>query len=222
MSNPEKIRRISIWSGKLRLAHGGLAISVTGLLITGLLIQYTPSIATQASSIHDFLAAFLIASLALRVWLLFTDKTTANWRALLPRSAQIKAMGEMIKFYLTFGKYQLPRWHAHNPLWMPLYAALWLILINMIVSGLMMENRPLLFSTIYLPNLHQAGATLIFGFTIAHIVTSIVHDVKGSGSDISGILNGYRVFIFDDSINQSTEPKPQKIQFYSPTKPDKK
>ena len=217
MSNPEKIRRISIWSGKLRLAHGGLAISVTGFLITGLLIQ----IANQASGIHDFLSAFLIASLALRVWLLFTDKTTANWRALLPRSAQIKAMGEMIKFYLTFGKYKLPRWHAHNPLWMPLYAALFLILVAMIVSGLMMETRPLLFSTIYLPNLHHAGAALILGFTIAHIVASIFHDVKISSSDISGILNGHRIFIFDESTDQSAEPKPQKIQFYSPTKQDK-
>jgi Ni/Fe-hydrogenase 1 B-type cytochrome subunit len=220
MSNPEKTRRVSIWSGKLRLAHGGLAISVAGLLVTGLLIQYAPSIANQASSIHDFLSAFLIASLALRIWLLFTDKTTANWRALLPRSSQLKAMGEMIKFYLTFGKYKLPRWHAHNPFWIPVYAAVFLVLIIMIISGFMMEKQPLLFSTIYLPDVHRGAALLLLGFTIAHVITSILHDVKGSGSDISAILNGYRIFILEDNEAQSTEPQPQKIQFYSPKKPD--
>ena len=191
----ETIRRVLVWPGQLRLAHGLIALPTLALIATGLLIRHTPSVADAASRLHGMMAALLTAGLLLRVWLLFTDKTSGQWRALIPGRGQIDAMLDMLKFYISFGRSPLPAWHAHNPFWMPFYAMVLLLLTLMALSGYLMPSHPLVFSLIYLPALHRGVATLILIFTAAHFVASLLHDLKGEGSDISGIINGYRIFI---------------------------
>ncbi len=202
----ETIRRVLVWPAQLRLAHGLIALSTLALIATGLLIEYTPSVADAASHVHGMMAALLTAGLMLRIWVLFTDKTSGQWRALTLQRSQIQAMLEMLKFYVSFGRSRLPAWHAHNPFWIPFYAIVLLLLALMVLSGYLMPSHPLAFSLIYLPSLHRGVATLILIFTAAHFVASILHDLRGEGSDISGVINGYRIFILRQEKPEQAAP----------------
>ena len=208
------IQRILVWPGKLRLAHGLIAFGTLGLIATGFLIRHAPSVAEAASRYHGMLAALLTAGLLIRIWLLFTDETTANWQALSPNRIQTSALLDMLRFYLSFGRSPLPAWYAHNPLWIPLYGITLLLLTILILTGYLMPSQPLLFTRIYLPDLHRATANLILIFTAAHIVASILHDLKGSGSDLSGIVNGHRIFLIEKKPAQPIST----VKFFTPDK----
>jgi Ni/Fe-hydrogenase 1 B-type cytochrome subunit len=47
----------------------------------------------------------------------------------------------------------------------------------------------------YLPSVHEFLASIILGFTVLHLVTVVLHDFKGTASDISAMINGYKVFV---------------------------
>jgi Ni/Fe-hydrogenase 1 B-type cytochrome subunit len=82
---------------------------------------------------------------------------------------------------------------AHNPLWVPLYALLYLFLVVMAVTGLFMEEHPLV-AGVYLPSLHRHFAAIIAGITALHIITVVLQDVRGKRGDVSAMLNGYKLF----------------------------
>jgi len=45
-----------------------------------------------------------------------------------------------------------------------------------------------------MPELHSILATIILYFTLTHIAFVLLHDIKGSGAQISAMLNGYKYF----------------------------
>ncbi len=207
----EKIQRILVWSGLLRLAHWSIALSVLLLWATGWLVHNAPLVAARASDVHDFCSVILMVGLGLRLWLLFFGSGSSHWQQMIPQPRDKTRVLEMLRFYLTLGKSPLPGWHAHNPFWAPIYLLLLTILFLQILTGLFMEPVPLVWG-FYLPDVHAWLATAIFLFFIAHIVAVVLDDLKGSGSDISAMINGYRIFVVD----KPEQAGPQEVQFITP------
>ncbi len=186
-------QRVSVWSQWMRLAHWSIALSVLTLIATGWLVGNAPSVAAGAADLHGYAASVLMAGLVLRIWLLFADRGVGGWEALVPARANLPAMKQMLMFYLTFGKMPLPNWYGHNPLWVPLYALLYLFLLVMAMTGLFMQEHPL-FAGLYLPSIHTAFAKIITALTVFHLLTVVLQDIRGKRGDVSAMLNGYKLF----------------------------
>ncbi len=192
----DQIQRRLVWSGWLRLAHWCMAFSVLILLATGWLLEYTVGVSDAALDYHYISGAILAMSLLLRLGLLLFDKGTGQWRALLPRRSHLKIMGETLRFYLSFAKMPLPKWYAHNPLWAPVYAVTFIVLSALVLSGFFMTNHPVI-AGFYLPGIHSFWTPFIWFFVILHLVSVFLHDLKGTGSDSSAMISGYRIFVIE-------------------------
>ncbi len=193
-NNISNIQRILIWSSWLRLAHWLIAVAVLLLAVTGWLIETSPGVANAASDYHYLLATLLIAGLLLRVELLFFGKDAGHWQKLLPEAKERPAYKEMFFFYLSFGKMSLPKWYAHNPLWKLAYLFVFIILLLQILTGMSRNEHPIVLG-FYLPGVHEFLASIILGFTVLHIIAVIFHDLKGTASDISAMINGHKIFV---------------------------
>lgn len=188
----ETLHRREIWSKWLRLSHWTLALSTLALMATGWLIHHTPSVAQAAADWHYIAGSIFTLGLALRIWVLFSDKRMGHWRFLLP-DLEPKKMLQMLKFYLSFGKAILPRWYAHNPLWLPIYLVLLLLMVLAAFTGQMQGSHPIVFG-VYLPTLHAGIATVISLFVLGHVIAVFMHDLKGGSDDVSAMINGKRLF----------------------------
>lgn len=200
------IQRILIWSGWLRLAHWLIALSTLGLLLTGWLLSAIPSLEIAASDFHYMLAPFFSLGVGIRITLLFIDKKNAGLGSLTPE-IRLQPMATMLRFYLSLGRLPLPRWYAHNPLWAPVYLAILFLLILQAASGYLQVSMPMI-AGIYVPGLHRLIAMIVALFTIAHIVTVILHDLKGTASDISAMINGYKIFVVERKDDTTIDTTP--------------
>ena len=181
----------------MRLAHWLIALSVIVLMATGWLLKLAPGVAESASDYHDLASIGLTLGLVLRVWLLFFGKGPAHWKALLPVRADLPRIGMTLRFYATMGKSPQPKWYAHNPLWAPVYLLVLVVLVLQTLTGLLMEAWPVLWG-FYLPSVHAFWAPVILGFSCLHIIAVVLHDAKGTTSDVSAMINGHRIFIPED------------------------
>jgi len=188
----ETLHRREIWSQWLRLSHWTLALSTFVLMATGWLVHHTPSVAQAASDWHYIAGSIFTLGLALRIWVLFSDKLMGRWRFLLA-DLELKKMLQMLKFYLSFGNSTLPRWYAHNPLWVPVYLVLLVLMVLVAVTGHLQGTYPVVFG-MYLPSVHASIATLISLFVLGHIIAVFMHDLKGGSDDVSAMINGKRLF----------------------------
>lgn len=189
----EQIRRVAVWSGRLRLIHGILAGSTLVLLASGWLIAHAPGLAASALEIHYLGAGALVFALALRLLVGVAGQGAERFALMLPRLSEAAAIRESLWFYLSLGRARLPNWYAHNPLWKPLYLLLLLVLILAVASGWLMPDLPLL-GRLYLPGLHRWLADLVAILTLAHLFSVVLQDVKGRNADISAMLSGNRYF----------------------------
>jgi Ni/Fe-hydrogenase 1 B-type cytochrome subunit len=199
----EQVQRIRVWPGMLRTVHWALALAVSLLLLSGWLMG-------SGMVLNDRLYQFLLeqvhlpaghvlgVALAIRGWYLVADDRVGGWRSLLPRMTQLQGMLAVLRFYASLGRGALPGYYAHNPLWAPLYLLLLLLLLLQLLSGLMLEFTSLrgLFGLSSVPLLHwHQGLLPVLAFlTVAHVVSAFLHDLRGNGSDVSGMINGHRTF----------------------------
>jgi Ni/Fe-hydrogenase 1 B-type cytochrome subunit len=208
--NSSRIQRTLVWSGWMRLAHWLVALSVIALVASGWLVKLAPSVADSAGDYHDLAGIGLTLGLILRAWLLFFGTGSAHWKALIPVRTDIDKMGMMLRFYVTMGKSPQPKWYAHNPLWAPIYLLVLIILVVQALTGLLMEAHPVIWG-IYLPSVHDFWATVILVFACLHVIAVVLHDAKGTASDVSAMINGHRIFIVEDADTM----QPQDIQTIS-------
>ena len=201
-------QRVSVWSQWMRLAHWSIALSILTLIATGWLVGHAPSVAAGAADLHGYAASVLMAGLVLRIWLLFADRGVGGWEALVPARANLPAMKQMLLFYFTLGKAPLPAWYGQNPLWVPIYALLYLFLLVMALTGLFMQDHPL-FAGLYLPSIHVAFSNIITALTVFHLLTVVLQDIKGKRADVSAMLNGYKLF-------ETQKPDPSGFMKQSP------
>ena len=188
----ETLHRREIWSKWLRLSHWTLALSTLALMATGWLVHHTPSVAQAAADWHYIAGSVFTIALALRIWVLFSDKLMGHWRFLLA-DLEPKKMLQMLKFYLSFGRSTLPRWYAHNPFWLPIYLILFVLMVLVAFTGHLQGAYPVI-AGIYLPSLHAGIATLISLFVLGHVIAVFMHDLKGGSDDVSAMINGKRLF----------------------------
>lgn len=171
-----------------------MAVAVVGLLVTGWLQQHVMKYFQIALDYHYIFAYALTLTLGLRLYLLVsTPATAANWRDLVPNRHSVKQAIAMLRFYLSFGRTSLPHWYAHSPLWAPVYIFLFLLMLIQILSGFLIgAGYHTLFINLY--TLHHTASTGIAIFTLLHIISVFLHDLKAGTSDVSAMIHGYRIF----------------------------
>jgi Ni/Fe-hydrogenase 1 B-type cytochrome subunit len=189
----ETIRYVLVWSGWVRLTHGLIAAGVLFLLVSAWALQQGVVDPEFWRDWHMIVGQLVLVAVVGRVILLFLLPGTANWRAFLPDKAQWAGMKQMALFYLSFARFPLPNWYGHTPFWRVIYPLFWLVLLVCAVTGLF-YNAPYQFLGMSMFGLHGGLASLILGFTVAHVVAVVLHDLKGKGASISGMINGYRYF----------------------------
>ncbi len=223
----ENIRYVLVWSTWLRLSHW--------LIAAGTLFQITSAWALKHGSAdytfwldwHLITGQVVLMALVLRL-VLFFFPGSSHWRTFIPEQVQRRAMLQMIKFYLSFARFPLPNWYAHNPLWLPLYPIMYLLLAATAASGLLYDSSHL-FMRYSVHELHRILASWITVFILFHVISVVLHELKGKGAFISAMINGYRYFHSTDrdddiarlSQNNKTGKKSVSISVDSITKQSK-
>lgn len=202
----EQLQRKRIWGGWLRFSHLAIGLSTLFLLMTGGLIEHAPSLANAAVDFHYYAASVLIFGLIIRFVLAFRGDQVERIHSLIPSEHELTVMKDMLVFYISLGRTPIPRWYAHNPLWKPVYLALYLLLVVMVFTGWVMPDTPLMLG-FYLPSLHGAIAGIILWTTVAHIVAVVLHDYRGIGADVSSVVNGHRLFTVEKKSPVELEVK---------------
>lgn len=188
------VSHVLVWSRWLRLAHWTLAISTLGLITTGWLMSEETLHTETARELHYILGGLLIPALLLRLYLLFFGKGTDHLSDCEPNRHRLIQAGHVIRFYLTLGKAPLPKWYSHNPLWGPIYIAVFFILALTTVSGLLLLNDGYLLGSISMLGLHRLCYLFVLIFTLLHLPAVFFHDLSSKNDDISAMVNGFRVF----------------------------
>jgi Ni/Fe-hydrogenase 1 B-type cytochrome subunit len=199
----ETVRREAVWSGRLRALHWTLALATLLLLASGWLLsqEFTP-LTANLRSVHVGAGVLLSLALTGRLMLLVFGRGAEHLRDFRPSPA---GMLGMLRFYVTAGRAPLPAYYAHNPLWAPLYLLLFATLALQAASGLTWlytgAADPEYFQALpwlmgwTLSEWHLGGYRIIAAFTLAHILAVFWHDWKGTGAEISALLNGHKIFI---------------------------
>ncbi|MES9969478.1 MAG: cytochrome b/b6 domain-containing protein [Candidatus Thiodiazotropha sp.] len=188
------VTRILVWSNRLRLAHWILGLSTMGLLVTGWLMNNTPLLAQNAAEIHFMLGGLFLPALLLRLYLLLFGTGSEHLDSCEPNLHRLSQGWLVVKFYLTLGKAPLPKWYSHNPLWGPIYLAALFFMLLSGISGLILLKEISMLGSLSLFDLHHLCYLVIAWFTLLHILSVFSHDLGGTGSDISGMVNGHRIF----------------------------
>ncbi len=203
-----QIRRELVWPKALRLCHWSLALATVVLLLTGWLIVWAPERGERVDEIHFVAAAVLLAALAARLGLLFLGRGVASLKVLLPNRHRLKQGLGVLQSYLTLGRLPLPRWHAHNPLWAPLYLVLFTVLAIQVVTGLLLLQDVTIIGGASVRTLHHWGWLFLLTFSLLHLVAVFFHDAKGTTAEISGMVNGHRFLTLEPvRLDEVTDTK---------------
>ena len=200
------IKRVLVWSGWLRISHASIGFAVLLLLFTGWLIAESPSLAESALDLHYLASSFLIFGLVVRIVLMFAGVEHERLPGLFPASSELYAMARTLRFYISLGKAPMPGWYAQNPLWKPVYLVIYLALIVLVITGAAMPEVSLMLG-FYLPSVHTFWAQFVFWFTVLHTGSVVMHDYKNKTTDISAMVNGYRLFLVDSNRAGSVAEK---------------
>lgn len=177
-----------------------IGFATLALLFSGWLIAESPSLLQPALFQHNVAAGFLVFGLVVRVVVFVTGSEHERLFSLFPAGSELAAMGQTIKFYIRLGRSSMPGWYAQNPLWKPVYLVIYLALAMLAMTGVLMPDASILLG-FYLPSVHVFWAQVIFWFTMLHIASVIMHDYRNKTTDISAMVNGYRLFIVENRKN---------------------
>jgi len=200
----ENIKYILVWSGWLRLSHWAIALGVLFQIASSWAIKKDYANYDFWYDWHIMVGQVMLIVIFLRIILLFTDGAS-NWRSFFDYKSQLNAIIQMVKFYLSFARLPLPNWYAHNPLWKPVYLFIIVVLLACVITG-MIYNSDFTLLRYSSAELHAALATIIIVFSVAHVITAFLHDLKGKGAFISAMINGHRYFHYS-SNNKDGETK---------------
>lgn len=181
----DEIRRTKVWSGAVRLVHWVLVLAVLFLVATGWLLgQMLVVHESELAAAHVNTGYVVLAALGVRGYLLLIGRQAERWRAFIPDALGIRAMGAMLRFYLSWGRSPLPAYYAHNPLWAPVYLLFYVVLTLQAATGILS-----------LTAWHGLGYRVISAFVVLHILAAFLHDWKGTGSEVSAMISGYKIFV---------------------------
>lgn len=190
---PEIITSVVIWSSRLRWVHAVMGLSVLLLILTGELSQSEGSMAMSARGLHYLAAYAFVASFICRGYLLFAGKKSEHVSDCLPQINRSKVISQHLRFYLSLGKSELSGWYAHNPFWGPIYLAVFVLSLFLILTGFAIGHI-YMGAGISLSGLHSFAADLMLIFVGLHLFAVILHDIKAENTGISAMLSGRRYF----------------------------
>ena len=194
---PVEIKRLPVWGGWLRLSHWTMAGAIFVLMFSGWLLHRAPELASWILDAHYYASALLLAGFMVRIYLLFFGKGSDLLASCSLDQHKFKQALAVLGSYMTLCKMPLPKWYAHNPLWGPLYLIFFVLIAIQIVSGLLLMNHITLIGDTSVRGLHLFGFQLTLGFSLLHILAVFVHDLKGTGSDVSAMISGQLIFLVE-------------------------
>ena len=197
-----KYRRVLVWSGWLRLSHAAIVFAVPVLLLTGWLLAQSPSLAETALDVHYLASSLLVFGCLIRIVLLFAGREHERLQALIPATGELPAMAGTLRFYISMGRSPAHGWYAQNPLWKPVYLLMYLALILLVATGMAMPENDVVFG-FYLPSVHLFWAQLLLWLVVFHIASVLLHDYRRGTTDISAMVNGYRLFLLEDNKGET-------------------
>ncbi len=201
------ITRVLIWSGWFRLSHLFIGGSVLVLLATGCLISHSPFNALSVYDLHHYASGFLVMGLLIRIALMVKGQPHERFGNLIPKPSEFRGIGEMLRFYLLFGKAPLPKWYAQNPLWKLIYLTFYVILGLQVMTGLVISDNTYLLG-FYLPSVHLFWSDTLLAFSAAHIISIVWLEYKGRNNDISAMVHGEKTFITESPRHSSKADSP--------------
>ncbi|MES9940925.1 MAG: cytochrome b/b6 domain-containing protein [Candidatus Thiodiazotropha sp. 6PLUC2] len=199
------VTRVLIWSHWLRVSHWLIAFPTLGLLATGFLLNNQLLSSTDLHEIHYILSAILLPGLLIRLFLLFFGKGTEHISDCEPNLHRISQALQVVKFYLTLGKSPLPKWFSHNPLWGPIYLLFFFFLTLSVISGFTLLNELPSILGMSMTDLHQITYQIIAWYSLLHVIAVFTHDLGSSNADISGMINGHRIFEIKEAEKQTAQ-----------------
>jgi Ni/Fe-hydrogenase 1 B-type cytochrome subunit len=149
----------------------------------------------QLLAVHISAGAILAVALITRVYLLLFGAGAECWQDCTPRGPQLRAAHGVLLFYLSAGRRELPPYYAHNPLWGTAYLFLFLVLALQVASGTMLSMGSPPPDGYPIVALHRIGYVFLVLVSLLHIATVFLHDLKGTGSEISAMVSGSKIFI---------------------------
>jgi Ni/Fe-hydrogenase 1 B-type cytochrome subunit len=198
-----QVVRVAVWPAILRVVHWVSALALVVLLVTGWLMQSGLVLNDRLydvllDDLHLPAGHVLGLAIAVRLYLLLVDRGVTGHSALLPGKGSWQGIKQGLVFYTSFTRTTPPRYYAHHPVWAPVYLVWWLLLLAQLVTGLLLEFARLrgtfgLSSDVVL-GWHLAPFAWLVMFTVLHVVSVFLNDLKGDGSDASGMINGHRTF----------------------------
>jgi len=206
-----EIRRVLIWSGWLRVSHWSIALSTLVLLFSGWLIGNSPMQADIALEYHYLAVSVLVFGLVLRMAIFFKGKNHERLGALFPEASELRVIRQTLVFYLSLGRQPMPNWYAHNPLWKIIYVFWYLALLLLLGSGALMADDAVVLG-FYLPSVHGFWAAIVFWFTILHLISLFAHDYYAKSTDMSAMINGYRLFEVESQAKGDLKGTPVVLQ----------
>lgn len=174
-----------------------MACAIFVLMFSGWLQMRAPELAGWILDAHYYASTLLITALVIRIYLLFFGRGSDLLESCSLDRHKFKQALAVLSSYMTLGKIPLPKWYAHNPLWGPLYLLFFLLMGIQIISGLLLMNQITLLGDFSIRSLHVFGFQLTLGFSLLHILAVFVHDLKGTGSDVSAMISGQRIFVVE-------------------------
>ncbi len=190
----EDIRYVPVWSGWVRLTHWLMAAGWLFQVASAWVLRYGGAVDMDFwRDWHMICGQLLLVAVMGRIILMFILPGSAAWRAFLPDAATRDGVKQMLRFYLSFARTPLPNWYAHNPLWKLLYPIVFLLLLGVSLTGLF-YNAPYTVAGIFLHQWHGMLASILDWLVVAHVIAVFLHDLKGKGAGISGMISGFRYF----------------------------
>ncbi len=169
-----------------------------------------PILATDAKDMHLVLSGLLVPALILRIYLLIFSAGTDHLADCELDSHRLRQAVEVLKFYLTLGKFPLPNWFSHNPLWGPVYLLLFIFLTVSSLSGILLLQDIAFTFGISNHALHSVSYSAISVFVLLHLPAVFSHDLSNKHADISGMINGYKIYQIEDN-HQAAGQQPRTV-----------
>lgn len=216
----ENIKRVQIWTGWLRLSHWLIACGVIFQTMSAWAVRQPAADHAFWHDWHIMVGQILIIALLLRLIMLFFPGS-GNWSSFLPSKTDFAGIRQMIRFYVSFARYPLPNWYAHNPFWKPVYLLSFIILAICLISGVFYDGTVLL-AGLTVTSIHNTTAAVVIAFSALHIVAVFLHDLKGRGALISAMISGSRYFHIDPVAQDQLPTHRQKAQAFIPVDQIKK
>jgi Ni/Fe-hydrogenase 1 B-type cytochrome subunit len=220
---PTQARRtIYVWQLPVRVVHWTIVLALIVLSFTGYYIHHPflsggggpghPAFTMgRIRFVHEVSGFVFIAAVLVRVYWAFAGNHYANWRALLPITAEQRSgVRDMLRYYF-FVRREPPHGNGHNALAGVTYVFLYLLFFLSILSGLGLFAwvsripawRTLFgwtYSLLPIQQLRLLHFLLMFAFgafAIHHVYSAVLFDTEERNGELSSMVTGWKTDLTD-------------------------